>query len=428
MLRGIPVPPRSELTARAVQFAYPAASAAVLHGLGVEHDAAEQWPLDPRRLMEEACRQTGLADFGEEPLREPLRVLCESLEHEMMLSAAGRRSAHARLLGILVTRLRLEDLWKRRPEILELAVPSPWFIVGLPRSGTTFLHRLLAQDAGLRSAPFWELMNPLPLGEIDAPPPQPDPRIALAEQALSALHQAAPELVRMHEMQAEAPDEELGLLALGFCSMGFEFSFTVPSYVRYYASQDHTAGYRYFRRVLQTLQWLRGGSRWVLKAPSHMEQLKPLLTVFPDATIIQTHRDAVTATVSLASLTCYGVRYYFDHPNPLVMGRSLSAAVERLLRGIDRDRAADDPRFFDVQFLDLMADPIAMVRRVYAASGREFTASAEQGMRDWMAANQRAKHGAHEYSAGDFGIDVDERRQALRFYHERFGVPTDPRT
>jgi len=422
MLKNIPVPPRSALTARAASFAYPLLPdeppAAV-------PDLAAQWPLDPQSLMDKARRLTGLDDFGAEPMREPLGVLCDSLDIEMMLSAAGRISAHKRLLGILVTRLRLEALWKRRPEILALPIESPWFVVGLPRSGTTLLHRLLAQDPALRSAPFWELLNPLPAGDIEAAQPDPDPRIALAEEALGALHRVAPELVQMHEMEAEAPDEELSLLALGFCSMGFEFSFTVPSYVRYYEQQDHTAGYRYFKRVLQTLQWLRGGRHWVLKAPSHMEQLRPLLAVFPDARIIQTHRDAVTATVSLVSLTCYGVRNYFAHPNPLVMGRSLSNAVERLLRGIDRDRAPDDPRFVDVQFGEMMTDPIAMVRKIYASAGRELAPQAEQTMRAWLAAHRRAKHGVHEYAAIDFGIDPGERHRALRFYHERFGVPLD---
>ena len=388
-------------------------------------DATDAWPLHADALLALARRQTGLADFGDAPLEEPLRVLCDSLANEMLLSAAGRRSAHHRLLGILVTRLRLQDLWRRRPEILELEVPEPWFIVGLPRSGTTFLQRLLARDPGHRSAPFWEIMNPLPLGDIEATPPYPDPRIALAEQALEALHRVAPELVRMHEMQAEAPDEELGLLASGFCSMGFEFSFTVPSYVRYYAGQDHAAGYRQFRRVLQTLQWLRGGRHWLLKAPSHMEQLRPLLAAFPDARVIQTHRDAVTATVSLASLTCHGVRNYFDDPDPRLVGRSLASAVERLLRAIDRDRAAGDARFFDVQFAALMADPLALVRRLYAANGRELASEAEQAMRDWLAANPRAKHGTHAYAAADFGIDIAERRQALDFYHQRFQVPLD---
>jgi len=387
--------------------------------------ATEPWPLDADTLCTLARQQTGLADFGDAPLDEPLRVLCASLDHEMLLSPAGRRSAHHRLLGLLVTRLRLQDLWRRRPEILELEVSAPWFIVGLPRSGTTFLQRLLAQDPEHRSAPFWEIMNPLPLGAIEGPQPEPDPRIAIAEQALHALHQVAPELVRMHEMQAEAPDEELGLLALGFCSMGFEFSFTVPSYVRYYAAQDHSAGYRHFKRVLQTLQWLRGGHHWVLKAPSHMEQLGPLLAAFPDARVIQTHRDAVTATVSLTSLTCHGVRNYFDEPDPRLMGAHLSAAVERLLRGIDRDRRADDARFSDVQFAEMMADPMAQVRQLYAAAGRALTPAADQAMRHWLAANPRAKHGAHAYTAADFGIDVQERRQALHFYHQRFNVPLD---
>ena len=390
-------------------------------------------PLDADTLIAQARRDTGLHDFGSEPLHEPLQRLCESLRREVPLSTAGRISAERRLLALLATRLRLQDLWRRRPEILELPVPAPCFIVGLPRSGTTFLHRLLACDPGLRSAPLWEIMNPLPLGEIEpAPPPsqspspERDPRIALAEQALAALHRAAPELQAMHEMEAEAPDEELNLLALGFCSMGFEFSFGVPSYVRWYAQQDHRDGYRLFKKVLQTLQWLRGGRHWVLKAPSHMEQLGPLLEVFPDATVIQTHRDAVTATVSLASLTHHGVRNYFDEPDAQRVGTAMSAAVERLLRGIDRDRAASDPRFVDVMFAELMADPFAVARRLYAAAGREFTAEAEQAMRRWQAEHRRGRHGAHSYAARDFGIDPDERHAALAFYHRRFGVPLDP--
>lgn len=425
MLKGVPLPAASALTARGAEFAYPK----TLYGAGTaDADGADPrtlWPLDPDHLMEQARRQTGLDDFGQEPFLESLTFLCHSLDQEMELNRAGRENAYRRLLGILSTRLRLEDLWKRKPEILDLPVNAPLFIVGLPRSGTTFLHRLLAQDPGLRSAPFWELLNPLPLGNPEELPPRPDPRIAVAEQVIQRLHAVAPELIQMHEMEAEAPDEDISLLALGFASMSFEFSFTVPSYVRYYTSIDHTPGYRYFKRVLQTLQWLRGGTQWVLKAPSHMEQLKPLLAVFPDATLIQTHRDAVTTTVSLVSLTCYGVRNYFDHPNPLLMGKTLSAAVERLLRGIERDRMPDDKRFVDVQFRDLMKDPIAMVEKIYAAAGKTLDDQARQCMKSWLAENTRGKHGKHEYAAADFGIDVAERRQALRFYHDAFNVPAD---
>ena len=430
MLKGVPLPTASSLTARGAEFAYPKTATNVANKPATTsgtpgQEATAQWPLDPAKLIEHARSQTGLDDFGTEPFLESLTAICDSLTREMDLNRAGQENAYRRLLNILATRLRLEDLWKRKPEILEQPVHAPLFIVGLPRSGTTFLHRLMAQDPSLRSAPFWELINPLPLGNPEVLPPHPDPRIAIAEQMIQRLLDVAPELVQMHEMEAEAPDEDISLLSLGFSSMAFEFSFTVPSYVRYYTSIDHTAGYRYFKRVLQTLQWLRGGTQWVLKAPSHMEQLKPLLAVFPDATLIQTHRDAVTTTVSLVSLTCYGVRNYFDHPNPLLMGKTLSAAVERLLRGIARDRAPDDKRFVDIAFRDMMSDPIGMVEKIYAAAGKSLTDEARQCMHDWLAQNKRGKHGKHEYAAVDFGIDVQERRQALRFYHDYFKVPVE---
>jgi hypothetical protein len=392
----------------------------------------DQMPLEAEALLAAAREATALDDFGDAPLREPLGLLTASLRNEVPLSAGGRAAAARRLQALLSTRLRLQALWRRRPQILEQPLVAPWFIVGLPRTGTTFLHRLLANDAGLRTAPLWELMNPLPLGERsdpEAPQPEPDPRIALAEQALAALHRAAPDLQAMHEMHAQAPDEELNLLALGFASMGFEFSFGVPSYVQAYARQDHQAGYAFFRRVLQTLQWLHGEREqprpWLLKAPSHMEQLRPLLQVFPDATVIHTHRDAATATVSLASLTASGRRAYIERPDPQLVGRQMSAAVERLLRALDRDRAEGDARFLDVQFAELMRDPIALVQRLYAARWRTLSTEAEAAMCAWLAANPRGKHGTHAYEAADFGIDLAERRAALAFYHRRFGVPQD---
>jgi hypothetical protein len=423
MLKNVPIPPADALTPRGREFAYPQVERSTPALPAAELD--RRWPLDADALIARARQDTGLSDFGPEPFDEPLRILCASLRDEVDLNADGRENAYRRLMNLLVTRLRLQALWTRHPEILTLPVKKPIFIVGLPRSGTTFLHWLLARDPTLRVAPFWELMFPLPFGEPEAPPPQPDPRIAAARGALARLHRAAPEMVKMHQLDAEEPEEEIALLSLGFCSMAFEWSFAVPSYVAWYTQADHTAGYAYFRRALQTLQWLRGGGQWVLKAPMHMELLKPLLTVFPDAVIVQTHRDPVAATVSLSSLTCYGIRSYFDHPNPLLLGRNIAGAVERLLRGICRDRAPDDPRYVDIQFRELMREPIAMVQRLYAAAGRRLDEDAQQRMRAWIDANPRGKHGGHDYAAADFGIDIAERRAALRFYTERFDVPAD---
>lgn len=424
MLRNVPIPPPQQLTPRGRAFAYPPPSAPQATGEQVE----QRWPLLADVLMQRARDETGLADFGEEPFREPLLRLCASLRDEVDLNAAGRENAYRRLMNILVTRLRLEALWQKHPEILALPVRAPIFIVGLPRSGTTFLQWMLARDRTLRHAPFWELMFPLPFGDADAPVAQPDPRIAAARAALDKLHETAPEMVKMHQLEAEEPEEEIALLSLGFSSMAFEWSFAVPSYVDYYRNTDHTAGYAYFRKVLQTLQWLRGGEQWVLKAPMHMENLQALLAVFPDAVIVQTHRDPATTTVSLSSLTCYGIRNYFDHPNPLLVGRNMSAIIERLLHGICRDRRDDDPRFVDIHFRELMKEPIAAVRRIYAAAGKALAADDEQRMREWIAASPRDKHGGHDYAAEDFGIDLEERRRALRFYTERFGVAEDRKT
>ncbi len=422
MLKNVPLPPPETLTARAREFAYPQQQGTV-DAISIEA-ARQRWPLDQAALLALARQETGLDDFGPEPFDEPLQILCASLQQEVDLNANGIENAHRRLMNLLNTRLRLQALWSAHTEILDLPVRAPIFIVGLPRSGTTFLQWLLARDPSLRHAPFWELMFPLPFGDAAAPVATPDPRIAAAHAALEQLHRVAPEMVKMHQLEAEEPEEEIALLSLGFCSMAFEWSFAVPSYVEWYRKADHRAGYAYFRRVLQTLQWLRGGEQWVLKAPMHMENLQALLSAFPDATIVQTHRDPVTATVSLSSLTCYGIRNYFDHPNPLLVGSNISAIVERLLRGICRERQDGDPRYVDIQFRELMQDPIAMVRRIYAACDKTLDDAAEQRMRHWIAAHPRGQHGGHEYAAEDFGIDMVERYRALHFYTERYSVLT----
>ena len=165
MLKGHPLPPASSLTARGAQFAYPDTQRAA-----PAQAASAEWPLVPAILIDHARRQTGLHDFGAEPFLDSLTAICDSLEREMELNRAGQENAYRRLLNILATRLRLEQLWQRHPDILALPVRAPLFIVGLPRSGNTFLHRLMAQDPGLRSAPFWELINPLPLGDPEQAP------------------------------------------------------------------------------------------------------------------------------------------------------------------------------------------------------------------------------------------------------------------
>jgi sulfotransferase family protein len=427
MLKASPLPPEDQLTERARSFAYPDLTAAAREAIAASAPRAAGLAIEPAALMAAARERTGFQDFGSAPLVEPLTALCRSLNDELELHALGRVYLWEQLVGLLSTRLRLEELWRRHPEILDLPVERPVIVIGLPRSGTTILHRLLARDPAKRSSPFWEQVMPLPLGAPDAEQEDPDPRIAVMQRSVDTLYTMAPDMVAMHEVLVEEPDEDITQLIFAFASLQFEWSYRVPGYSRIYQATDQTEGYRYFRRVLQTLQWLRGGERWVLKAPQHLEQLGPLMAVFPDAVFVQTHRDPVPAVISLASLTTYGSRRYFDHPNPHATGAHIASIVERLLRkGVD-DRPADDSRFVDIAFADLVADPIGCVRRIYAAAGDELSPEAEAAMSAWIADNRQAKHGRHEYAAEDFGLDVADLRQRFRFYQERFGIPDDPR-
>lgn len=391
------------------------------------------FPLTSESVIRAARRRTKLDDFGDDRFREPLGVLIESLERDAHLHAIGRMTARRQLGDLLATKLRVVDLLARRPEIVDAPVRRPIVIVGMPRTGTTLLQRLLAQDPTLRSLPYWEGLFPLPAGDATVRPDldAPDPRIAKAEQSLKLLRYAAPLMISMHEMEAEAPDEEIWLLSIDLATMLFEASYRVPTFRDWYCTHDQTEGYRFLSTMLQVLQWYRPGPgtqppRWLLKSPQHLEQLPTLLDVFPDATVVQTHRDPVTVTASFCSMATYGRRMNCDSVDPFDVGAYWSARIERMLRRSVEDRPADDARFTDVQFGELMADPIATVERIYKVAGHELTDDAEARMRAYLDANPRGKHGAHTYRAADYGIDVGERRAALAFYTERFDVPVEP--
>ncbi len=425
MLKGFAVQDQ-QLTPRAYEYAHPQLSPALRETIArLEPVARERWPFEPEALLRKACDKTGLSDFGDAGFREALQVLCESAEDELDLNAIGRRNLHGQILDHLMQRLRFEDLWKRHPEILQLNIDRPLFIVGLPRSGTTFLQHLLARDPAMRVVPFWEQLSPLPEHDAARRPPDDAPLIEQARKNVEGLRQNAPGLLQMHQLAAEDPDEEIYLLAPGFSSMIYEWVYILPRYAEWYARQDHTGGYRYFKRVLQTLQWLRGGERWLLKAPQHMEQLKPLLAVFPDATIIETLRDPATAAVSTANLTTYGQRLRTDHPDPLATGAAIVGLIQRLVLALLRDRPDGDARFVQVHFQALMSDPLGAARRIYAAAGLELGAEVVARMHGYVEENRGGKHVKSEYSAADFGIDVPALRRSLQQYYQRFGVPED---
>ena len=375
---------------------------------------ARRLALDPETLCAAAERRTGLADFGSSRFREPLAVLARALEEEARLTPLGRASARLQLVGLLSTRLRALDLLRRRPEIETERIGEPIVILGMPRTGTTALQRLLARDPRLRSLPYWEALSPLPDGDAALRSADPAPRIERARRSLRFLHWAAPRMQAMHEMDALEPDEEIWLLALDFATMLFEATWNVPSFRAWYERADLREGYAFLRRMLQILQWHRPGERWLLKSPQHMERLPVLFETFPGALVVQTHRDPVEVTASFASMACYGRRMNEAHPDPAAIARYWADRIEALLRRSLEGRAGIAPdRFVDVRFADFVSEPMTVVRRIYAAADLSLSAEAESAMRAWLGANPRGKHGGHSYRLEDFGLDPADLRRRM---------------
>jgi hypothetical protein len=349
-------------------------------------------------------------------------VLLDALRRDVELSPLGRVLTSQLLTGLLVTRLRLMRLLDDHPEILDEPVEAPIVVLGLPRTGTTHLHGLLAQAPQLRSLPYWESLEPIP-DRAARRAGGDDGRRRRCEYALRFQHWVMPLFPLMHEMTADAPHEEIQLLAVDFSTMLFEASYLLPTYRDWYVATDQTAAYRTLRLLLQALQWLRGPKRWVLKSPQHLEQLGPLLRVFPDARIVQTHRDPVRVTTSMCTMAAYGLRMNLARVDAVAAGHYWAARVERMLRKSVEDRhLVPQDQVLDVHLDAFVADELGTAERVCAFAGVPLDDAARRAMRVYQQAHQRGRHGTIVYRLDDFRLDADERRGALRFYQERFGV------
>ena len=336
-------------------------------------------------------------------------------------------SCYSQLLQLLKNRLLVQDLLARHPEIHDVPVDRPIVICGLPRTGTTHLHNLISADPAIRSLPYWESLEPV-LRDAERPSPgEPDPRLARTAFALDVVHGALPYFKRMHDMTVDHAHEEIQLLAMDFSSMLFETMAPVPSWRDSYKASDQTPSYAYLRTVLQVLQWLRGGTRWVLKSPQHLEQFGPLVSTFPDATFVVTHREPVSVTVSMATMLAYSARLTLGHVDPVAIGGYWSARVEDLFRSCvaQRDRLPAR-QSVDVRFDEFMADDAAVVRHIYALADQPLTDTARTAMASFVRAHPRGRHGTVAYRPEALGIDPAARADALAFYGDRFGVGVTP--
>jgi hypothetical protein len=378
-------------------------------------------------VLDAAREQTGLSDFGPEDFRERLGVWLQSLAEDAELGPVGRVGAFRDCVRYAANRLRLEDLLKRHPEILELEIVRPIIVAGLPRSGTTHLLNLVAADTRLRSLPYWESLEPIPDAGERVGPDGEDPRRARCRKTWEIQDRFMPLLKNMHEMSPDHVHEEIEVQALDFSSYGLEWIATVPRWRDYYLAHDQTPHYAYLKKVLQALQWLRGPDRWVLKSPQHMEQLGPLAATFPDATVAITHRDPVSVITSAITMLAYGDRLRRTRVDPPAVAAYWSDRVERLLRRCVRDRdLLPEARSIDVLFHEFMADDVAMVERIYARADLPMTDAARACLDGYLTAHPRGRHGRVVYDLkADFGVDPEALRERFAFYLERFPVEVE---
>jgi len=381
-------------------------------------------PLSEASLVATARRASGLHAFVDESFREPLRRLLAALDEEAGLHPLGRTMLRQSLVRALVNRLRLEDLNDRHPEIADHPVASPVFIVGLQRTGTTLLHRLLTCEPRLRPLLAWEALNPAPFPGRRARGDR-DPRMRLAETAERGLRYLAPEFFAIHPVEAHAPEEDVLLLDMSFVSPTADATLRVPSYSAWLADVDQRPAYRTFRRLIQLLLWQREG-RWLGKTPHHLENLDALLEVFPDARIIHTHRDPVRVVASFCSMIAHGRALFSDRVDPREVGAQLGAkAVRAVTRAMEvRDHVGGDA-FLDVAYPDLVADPLGQIRRITDFVGLSPEPASERAMQEWIAANPQNKHGAHRYRLDDFGLDRLRLEKDFEPYRSRFGIRSE---
>ncbi len=385
--------------------------------------------LEPDRLVEAAVLQSGQEDFGEASWQEPFAILLDSLEQEARLSELGVEIATAELIGYLATRLAVTGWREAHPEVAEGTVEHPIFIVGQPRTGTTILYDLLAQDPAHRVPLTWEVDRPVPPPETATYTS--DARIAEVQATLDLVETVMPGFTSFHPMGALLGQECVRITGADFRSMIFPTQYRVPTYDRWLLHDaDLAPAYRWHRRFLQHLQSRHPGDQWLLKSPAHLWHLDALVAEYPDAIIVQTHRDPLKVIASGCALTTHLRRMYSDESWGVEAAADFADDIFLgLERGIEaRDRGTFPPgHIVDIHFVDFMADPIAAIRRLYTGLDRELTGRAEERMRTFLADHPGdGDGGTTRYRFADTGLDTDVLRERSRPYLERFGVATEP--
>ena len=397
-----------------------------LAGEGARRIGWQPIKLDVDGLLEKAAANTGLVDFGDDEFRKPLALLIEGLEKEANLSTMGRLVARGDLLRTLENRLRLVDLFRQHPEIAELPVARPIFVIGAPRTGTTIFHDLLAMDPSNRVPLTWETSYPLPPPETSTY--KTDPRIARVQADLDRLDQILPEFKKMHPMGAERAQECVAITSHDFASMIYQTQFEVSTYDRWVLAHDMRSALRWHRRFLQVLQWKAPGERWALKSPQHLWHIEHVHREYPDALFVQTHRDPLRVVVSISSLVATLRRLSSDTVSLPEIAEYYATALAKAFNNTMAYRRAGslpESQVVDLYFQDFIKDQIGTVRRAYDHFGLDLSDQAANAMQTFLDDNAADKHGQHFYSFADTQMDEEKVRDMFHDYETYFDIPRE---
>jgi len=372
--------------------------------------------------MDRARTATGLHDFGADTFREGLDRLVASVDGEARLNARGKVMIDMQIVDHLVNRLQVEDWYARHPEIDEEQIVAPLIGLGLPRTGSSAFHCLLAEDPAARTIRTWESMWPCPPPE--AATQHDDPRIARAEESMQRRAANFPRMTVMLPSTATSPTECQTFMACDFRSQIFQAFAHIPSYVEWLNHEaDLVPTYAYVKRILKLLQWRCPPTRWRLKNPSHSLFIGALDTVFPDARFLMTHRDVAQVLPSVADLYLELMKFMADDVDLLALGSENAEFCELGMRRMMAFRdAGNEARFFDVHFEAFQADPFPTMERLYAWLGEELTPLARRRMAAWRESTPRRADAIERTDMAQFGMQAEALRKRFSFYADRYGV------
>ena len=361
--------------------------------------------LDSKQIINAAKNQTNLEYFGNPLFLEGFECLVQSINEEADLNDIGMEAQQHRLIGILANLLRIENACIQHPEILTEEIKSPVVIVGLPRTGSTMTHRLLASDPRHTAMLWWEGRYPAMLDNEDRG--HPNERMEMGKAEVEAVMQASPEALTIHPWDYNGADEEILLLEHTFLSTVPESFMRLPTYSKWVESQDHIHAYAQLKIMLQYLQWQNPGrdkKRWVLKSPHHLGFIDKLLKIFPDSKVIQTHRDPLKTVPSFCSMCSNLFEPLTNSYDKNEIGHHWANKLAKVLNHCMEVNNLNQENFLNLEFKKMIKDPILEMEEVYKFIDEDFTDQAENAMNAWKEENKH-EMGAHQYSLEEFGLE-----------------------